>query len=60
SAAKSLGQPWSNLTICDWTATAFPYIDAHPDVSQDAIVEHFKSHPKGSLVFTQSTLSWKL
>ncbi|KIK12613.1 hypothetical protein PISMIDRAFT_120579 [Pisolithus microcarpus 441] len=47
------------LTLQDWM-TVFMYIDAHPGVSQDAIVQHFKTHPEGALLFDQSTLSHKL
>ncbi|KAI5982211.1 hypothetical protein EDD15DRAFT_2139688, partial [Pisolithus albus] len=48
-----------NLTIQDWL-TVFSYIDEHPGISQDAIVQHFKTIPNGALIFDQSTLSRKL
>ncbi|KAI5995862.1 hypothetical protein EDD15DRAFT_2124923, partial [Pisolithus albus] len=47
------------LTLQDWM-TVFMYIDSHPGVSQDAIVQHFKTRPEGALIFDQSTLSCKL
>ncbi|KIK15869.1 hypothetical protein PISMIDRAFT_16207 [Pisolithus microcarpus 441] len=59
-SVKSLeGNPQSNLTLHDWL-TVFAYIDAHPDMSQEAVVEQFKSRHDGALIFTQSTLSRKL
>lgn len=36
------------------------YIDAHPGISQDAVVQHFKTCPEGTLIFDQLTLSHKL
>ena len=48
-----------NLTLHDWL-TVFAYVDAHPGVSQDVIVRHFKTWSDGALIFDQSTLSRKL
>ena len=63
SSAKHLpapeGEQRSNLTLHDWLMV-FAFIDTHPDMSQDAIVEHFKGHHNGALIFTQSTLSQKI
>ena len=60
SSAKSLKtQQCLNLTLHDWIVV-FAYTDAHPGQSQDAIVEHFKTHHKGALIFNQSTLSQRL
>ncbi|KAI6001166.1 hypothetical protein EDD15DRAFT_2150146, partial [Pisolithus albus] len=47
------------LTLHDWM-TVFMYVDAHPGISQDAVVQHFKTCPEGTLIFDQSTLSRKL
>ena len=49
----------NNLTLHDWM-TVFAYIDAHPGMSQDAIVEHFKTRAEGTLTFDQSMLSQKI
>ncbi|KAH0835932.1 hypothetical protein J3R83DRAFT_9839 [Lanmaoa asiatica] len=48
-----------NLTLNDWL-TVFDFIDSHPHVLQEQIVEHFKTWQEGVLEFTQSTLSRKL
>jgi hypothetical protein len=48
-----------NLTLHDWM-TVFAFIDTHPTLSQEAIVEHFKSKVNGALIFTQSTMSRKI
>ncbi|KAF9220232.1 hypothetical protein BS17DRAFT_820915 [Gyrodon lividus] len=47
-----------NLTLADWLFI-YAYIDAHPDTSQADIVEYFRMHQEGVLIFTQSTLSHK-
>jgi hypothetical protein len=39
--------------------TIFAFIDAHPSLSQGAVVEHFKTSTT-ALLFTQSTLSRKV
>ncbi|KAF9233029.1 hypothetical protein BU15DRAFT_80530 [Melanogaster broomeanus] len=49
----------SNLTLHDWL-TVFAYVDAHLGISQDVIVQHFKTYADGTLIFDQSTLSCKL
>jgi hypothetical protein len=66
NSAQSSAQPLQsnkksrcNLTLHDWL-TVFTYIDAHPGISQDAIVQYFKTWPNGALIFDQSTLSRKL
>ncbi|KAG8215526.1 hypothetical protein J3R82DRAFT_9178, partial [Butyriboletus roseoflavus] len=48
-----------NLTLHDWL-TVFAFMDTHLDTSQGAVVKHFKSCHDGALIFTQSTLSWKV
>lgn len=48
-----------NLTLNDWL-TVFQFIDSHPDVPQERVIEHFKTLQEGALEFTQSTLSRKL
>ncbi|KIO06484.1 hypothetical protein M404DRAFT_484565 [Pisolithus tinctorius Marx 270] len=48
-----------NLTLHDWM-TVFAYIDEHPSVSQEDVVQHFAALHTGALVFTQPTLSRKL
>ncbi|KAL4064021.1 hypothetical protein J3A83DRAFT_4101976, partial [Scleroderma citrinum] len=40
--------------------TVYSYVNSHPDASQADTVQHFGSLATGALVFTQSTLSWKL
>ncbi len=48
-----------NLTLADWM-TVFAYIDSHPDVTQGAVINYFKTRASGHLIFDQSTLSRKL
>jgi hypothetical protein len=49
-----------NLTLFDWL-TVFRFIDEHPGIAQDAIVQHFWTLPDSrALVFDQSTLSRKI
>ncbi len=43
----------SNLTLHDWM-TVFSYIDKHPGISQDTIVDHFGSKAEGPLIFDQT------
>ena len=45
--------------LSDWL-TVFAYVDAHPSVSQIEVVKHFRTLKTGALLFSQSTLSWKL
>jgi hypothetical protein len=66
NSAQSLAQPLQsnkksqcNLTLHNWL-TVFTYIDEHPGIFQDAIVQYFKTRPNGALIFDQSTLSCKL
>ncbi|KAF9220388.1 DDE-domain-containing protein [Gyrodon lividus] len=49
----------SNLTLSDWM-TVFAYVDSHPTLPQNSIVEHFQTLKSGALIFTQSTLCRKL
>jgi len=44
-------QPWF---------VVFQFIDEHPNILQYQVIEHFKTHREGALIFTQSTLSRKL
>jgi len=48
-----------NLTLQDWLIV-FAFIDAHPTLSQEQVVDHFSSLENGALKFTQSTLSHKI
>jgi hypothetical protein len=57
SATKSKGR--QNLTLHDWL-TVFAYMDAHPDMGQGQIVQHFATRKEGTLTFTQPTLSRKI
>ncbi|KAF9218622.1 DDE-domain-containing protein [Gyrodon lividus] len=49
----------SNLTLSNWM-TVFAYVDSHPTLPQNCIVEHFQTLKSGALIFTQSTLCRKL
>ena len=60
TSAKSLEKSaCENLTLHDWI-TVFAFIDSHHDISQANIVSHFRTQQEGALLFTQSTLSWKI
>jgi hypothetical protein len=59
SAKSATDTKCDNLTLQDWL-TVFAFIDNHPDMSQQAIVHHFKTLKQGTLMFTQSTLSCKV
>ena len=62
TSAKSVAiKQRDNLTLRDWL-TIFAFIDAHPTLSQEHVVDHFSSLEKGALKFTQSTwqLAWQL
>jgi hypothetical protein len=48
-----------NLTLHDWL-TVFNYMDKHKDMSQNEVVEHFRTRREGALLFTQATLSRRL
>lgn len=56
SVKSVVTKKYETLTLHDWLMV-FSYIDAHPDMPQSDIVEHFKTQRDGALVFTQSTLS---
>ncbi|KAF8547117.1 hypothetical protein OG21DRAFT_1425422, partial [Imleria badia] len=47
-----------NLTLADWM-TVYTYIDNHPGLHQQQIVEHFKTLPTGALIINQSTIACK-
>ncbi|KAF9219961.1 DDE-domain-containing protein [Gyrodon lividus] len=49
----------SNLTLSDWMMV-FAYVNSHPTLPQNCIVEHFQTLKSGALIFTQSTLCHKL
>ncbi|KIK92526.1 hypothetical protein PAXRUDRAFT_147134 [Paxillus rubicundulus Ve08.2h10] len=38
----------------------FVYVDSHPTLPQNCIIEHFQTLKSGALIFTQSTLCHKL
>ncbi|KIK75662.1 hypothetical protein PAXRUDRAFT_80641, partial [Paxillus rubicundulus Ve08.2h10] len=59
SAQPAQSTTRSNLTLSDWI-TVFAYIDSHPTVPQNCVVNHFRTLKSGALVFTQATLSRKL
>ncbi|KIJ51658.1 hypothetical protein M422DRAFT_157586 [Sphaerobolus stellatus SS14] len=59
SAIQPKRTPRENLTLHDWL-TVFAWIDEHPGVKQEDIVQHFAIKTDGALIFTQSTLSRKL
>ncbi|PBK67952.1 hypothetical protein ARMSODRAFT_1019995 [Armillaria solidipes] len=48
-----------NLTCGDWL-TVFAYVDQHPNMKQEDIVQHFATRREGVLRFTQSSLSRRL
>jgi hypothetical protein len=59
SAKSAATKQRDNLTLQDWLII-FAFIDAHPTLSQERVVDHFSSLEKGALKFTQSTLSRKI
>ena len=59
TTAKPIMKRKENLMLHDWM-TVFAFINKHPGISQDAIVNHFKHCTEGVLIFDQSTLSQKL
>jgi hypothetical protein len=59
SAKNTATKQCNNLTLQDWLSV-FAFIDAHPTLSQEQVVDHFSSLGNGALKFTQSTLSRKI
>ena len=59
SAKSTVTKRRDNLTLQDWLIV-FAFVDAHPTLSQERVVDHFSSLEKGALKFTQSTLSRKI
>ena len=59
SAKSTATTRCDNLTLKDWL-TVFAFIDTHPTLSQERVVDHFSSLENGALKFTQSTLSCKI
>lgn len=59
SAKSAAMKQRNNLTLQDWLIV-FAFIDAHPTLSQERVVDHFSSLENGALKFTQSTLSRKI
>jgi Tc5 transposase DNA-binding domain len=49
----------TNLTLADWL-TVINFVDDHPHLSQERVVDHFQTKKEGALIFTQSALSRKL
>ncbi len=49
----------SNLTLHDWL-TVFHFVDQHPDMSQQAVSNHFATRVEGMLKFSQEQLSRRL
>jgi len=56
TTAKPITKRKENLTLHDWM-TVFAFIDKHPGISQDAIVNHFRHCAEGVLIFDQLILS---
>ncbi|KIJ48341.1 hypothetical protein M422DRAFT_162554 [Sphaerobolus stellatus SS14] len=59
SAKPITSKKRDNLTLHDWM-TVFSYIDSHPGIPQEKVVQYFRMRQEGTLEFTQSTLSCKL
>ncbi|KAF9218437.1 hypothetical protein BS17DRAFT_798588 [Gyrodon lividus] len=59
TSAQTLNKIQHNLTLADWMQV-YSFIDAHPDVAQAQIVQHFSSLKTNALLFNQSTLLHKL
>jgi hypothetical protein len=59
TTAKVLTTKRQNLTLADWLSV-FKFVDERPDMSQAAVVQHFKTKKDGALFFDQATLSRKL
>ncbi len=60
TSAKSIeSDKRRNLTLAD-LLIIFKFIDEHPLLSQERVVEYFRTNKEGALVFTQSALSRKL
>ncbi|KAF8261225.1 hypothetical protein EI94DRAFT_1529220, partial [Lactarius quietus] len=55
SAKSSVPQSHENLALADWF-TVFKFIDEHPGIPQNQVVNHFKTCKDGALIFTQPTL----
>ena len=53
SALPQIDDKRRNLTLADWM-TVYTYIDSHPDANQGEIVNYFRTHPSGWLIFDQS------
>jgi Tc5 transposase DNA-binding domain len=48
-----------NLTLADWL-TVINFVNDHPHLSQERVIDHFQTKREGALIFTQSALSQKL
>ncbi|KIJ40018.1 hypothetical protein M422DRAFT_257083 [Sphaerobolus stellatus SS14] len=59
SAKPITSKKRDNLTLHDWMIV-FSYIDSHPGIPQEKVVQYFRMRQEGALEFTQSTLSRKL
>jgi len=57
TSARSLVKK-GNLTLHDWL-TIIDYFDSH-SLTQAEVVKYFHTCPEGTLIFTQSALSWHL
>ena len=49
----------TNLTLHDWL-TVIRYVDEHPNMPQQSVVDYFRHRAEGALIFTQTTLSRNL
>lgn len=59
SAKPTQNTRWQNLTLADWLRV-YAYVDEHPRMGQQAVVNYFKDLHTGALVFTQETSSRNL
>ncbi|THH15958.1 hypothetical protein EUX98_g9379 [Antrodiella citrinella] len=59
SAQPAKSNSRANLTLHDWL-TVVAFVNAHPAMSQAAIVQHFATLADGALLFSQAALSRKL
>ncbi|KAJ7670534.1 hypothetical protein B0H17DRAFT_1141763 [Mycena rosella] len=47
------------LTLADWLVV-YAFVDEHPNMTQEAVTNHFKTLATGPLIFSQETLSRRL
>ncbi|KIJ25461.1 hypothetical protein M422DRAFT_273553 [Sphaerobolus stellatus SS14] len=60
TSAKSItSKKCNNCTLLDWMSV-FSYVDSHPGILQEKVIQYFRMRWEGVLESTQSTLSCKL